>query len=130
MEDIILEKNYYFSSFENLKLILLKTDDKKVREKLAEKNPMIAKANTVMNTFYSNEKERAAYQAAWRYESDRVSMIKETEEKAMAKGIEKGMEEGERKAKTTMAKMMKQNKYDILEIIKLIGLSHDEIEKL
>ncbi|MGP1440198.1 MAG: Rpn family recombination-promoting nuclease/putative transposase, partial [Treponema sp.] len=65
-------------------LLFIRTEDKNIREKLAEENPMIAKANTVMNTFYSDEKERAAYQAAWRYESDRISMIKETEEKALA----------------------------------------------
>jgi len=29
-----------------------------------------------------------------------------------------------------MAKMMKENKYDVLEIIKLTGLNSKEIEKL
>ncbi|MGP1415454.1 MAG: Rpn family recombination-promoting nuclease/putative transposase [Treponema sp.] len=80
-------------------LLFIRTDDKKLREKLAEENPMIAKANTVMNTFYSNEKERAAYQAAWHYESDRISMLKETEEKAMAQGIARGKKEGKKEGK-------------------------------
>ena len=64
-------------------LLFIRTEDKEVRKKLAEGNPMIAKANDVMDIFYLNEKERAAYQAALRYESDRVSMLKETEEKAI-----------------------------------------------
>ena len=75
-------------------LLFIRTEDKEVRKKLAEGNPMIAKANDVMDIFYLNEKERVAYQAAWRYESDRVSMLKETEEKALAKGFEKGIEKG------------------------------------
>ena len=115
-------------------LLFIRTEDKKVREKLAEENPMIAKANAVMNNFYSNEKERAAYQAAWRYESDRVSMIKETEEKAMAKGIKEGIKEGIREGisqgiLTTAIKMKKAN-CEPSFIMEMTGLSKQEIERL
>ena len=103
-------------------LLFIRTEDKKVREKLAEGNPMIAKANVVMNNFYSNEKERAAYQAAWRYESDRVSMLKETEEKAMAKGIKEGII-------STAKKLIKMN-IPIEKIAEATGLTKEEIAKL
>ena len=103
-------------------LLFIRTEDKKVREKLAEENPMIAKANAVMNNFYSNEKERAAYQAAWRYESDRVSMLKETEEKAMAKGIKEGII-------STAKKLIKMN-IPIEKIAEATGLTKEEIAKL
>ena len=103
-------------------LLFIRTEDKKVREKLAEGNPMIAKANVVMNNFYSNEKERAAYQAAWRYESDRVSMLKETEEKAMAKGIKEGII-------STAKKLIKMN-IQIENIAEATGLTKEEIAKL
>ena len=103
-------------------LLFIRTEDKKVREKLAEGNPMIAKANAVMNNFYSNEKERAAYQAAWRYESDRVSMLKETEEKAMAKGIKEGII-------STAKKLIKMN-IPIEKIAEATGLTKEEIAKL
>ena len=83
---------------------------------------MIAKANVVMNNFYSNEKERAAYQAAWRYESDRVSMLKETEEKAMAKGIKEGII-------STAKKLIKMN-IPIEKIAEATGLTKEEIAKL
>ena len=87
---------------------------------------MIAKANDVMDIFYLNEKERAAYQAAWRYESDRVSMLKETEEKALAKGIEKGRKEGI----INTAKNLITMNIPIESIAKATGLTQEEIAKL
>ena len=87
---------------------------------------MIAKANDVMDIFYLNEKERAAYQAAWRYESDRVSMLKETEEKALAKGIEKGRKEGI----INTAKNLITMNISIENIAKATGLTQGEIAKL
>ena len=107
-------------------LLFIRTEDKEVRKKLAEGNPMIAKANDVMDIFYLNEKERAAYQAAWRYESDRVSMLKETEEKALAKGIEKGIE----KRNIELAKLFRDSGVSLDKIAEATGLSEKEIEKL
>ena len=94
-------------------LLFIRTEDKEVRKKLAEGNPMIAKANNVMDIFYLNEKERAAYQAAWRYESDRVSMLKETEEKAIE-----------------TAKNCLTLNINIETISKITGLTQEEIAKL
>ena len=95
---------------------------------------MIAKANNVMDIFYLNEKERAAYQAAWRYESDRVSMLKETEEKAMAKGFEKGIEKGIEKGRKegiiNTAKNLITMNIPIENIAKATGLTQEEIAKL
>ena len=95
---------------------------------------MIAKANDVMDIFYLNEKERVAYQAAWRYESDRVSMLKETEEKALAKGIEKGIEEGIKKGiekrNIELAKFFRDNGVSLDKIAEATGLTEKEIEKL
>ena len=119
--DLTKLKDKYFSDLERW-LLFIKTDDKKVREKLAEGNPMIAKANAVMNNFYANERERAAYQAAWRYESDRVSMIKETEEKAMAKGREE--------QNIYLAKSFRDVGIPIDKIAKATGLTEEEIKEL
>ena len=107
-------------------LLFIRTEDKEVRKKLAEGNPMIAKANNVMDIFYLNEKERAAYQAAWRYESDRVSMLKETEEKALAKGFEKGIE----KRNIELAKFFRDSGVSLDKIAEATGLTEKEIEKL
>ena len=111
-------------------LLFIRTEDKEVRKKLAEGNPMIAKANNVMDIFYLNEKERAAYQAAWRYESDRVSMLKETEEKALAKGREEGREEGIKEGIINTAKNLITMNIPIENIAKATGLTQEEIAKL
>ena len=119
-------------------LLFIRTEDKEVRKKLAEGNPMIAKANDVMDIFYLNEKERAAYQAAWRYESDRVSMLKETEEKALAKGFEKGIEKGREegikkgieKRNIELAKFFRDSGVSLDKIAEATGLTEKEIEKL
>ena len=94
-------------------LLFIRTEDKEVRKKLAEGNPMIAKANDVMDIFYLNEKERAAYQAALRYENDRFSMLKETEEKAIE-----------------TAKNCLTLNINIETISKITGLTQEEIAKL
>ena len=83
---------------------------------------MIAKANDVMDIFYLNEKERAAYQAAWRYESDRVSMLKETEEKALAKGFEKGRKEGIEERNIELAKFFRDSGVSLDKIAEATGL--------
>ena len=101
-------------------LLFIRTEDKEVRKKLAEGNPMIAKANDVMDIFYLNEKERAAYQAAWRYESDRVSMLKETEEKAVAKGFEKGIEKGRKEG-------IEERNIELAKLFRDSGVSLDKI---
>jgi len=119
-------------------LLFIRTEDKRVREELAKESPMIAKANEVMNIFYSNAKEREAYLAASKYECDRVSMINESKREGiaqgMAQGIAQGMaqgiETGERNAKIAMAKMMKNKNFAIDVIMEMTGLSIEEIEKL
>ena len=40
-------------------LLFIRTDDNNVRRQLAKENPMIAKANEVMNIFYLSDEERA-----------------------------------------------------------------------
>jgi len=103
-------------------LMFIKTDEKRVREKLAKENPMIAKANDVMNMFYSNEKEREAYRLASKYECDRISMLKETERKSMAQGAYNTKLET---ARNCLALNM-----PIETISKITGLMPEEILKL
>ena len=72
-------------------LMFIKTDSKEERSMLSQGNPVMAKANKVMDIFYLDEQERKRYEAAWEYESDRLSMISESERK----GLERGLAEGE-----------------------------------
>mgnify|MGYP001673483313 CR=1 FL=1 len=55
-----------------------------------------------MDIFYLDEQERKRYEAAWEYESDRLSMISESEQK----GLERGKSLGSRQAKLETAKTM------------------------
>ena len=119
-------------------LLFIRTEDKRVREELAKESPMIAKANEVMNIFYLNDEERAAYLAASLYESDRASMLGESRRKGiaegMAKGIAKGREEGREEGIYTKAIETARNcltlKMPLETISTITGLSMEEIAKL
>ena len=93
---------------------------------LAQGNPMMTKASKVMDIFYLDEQERKRYEAAWEYESDRLSMISESERK----GLERGKSLGSRQAKLETAKLMKEEKLSLNLITKITGLSQAEVEVL
>lgn len=93
-------------------LLFIKTEDNDVRAQLAQENPVMAKANEVMNNFYLDDKERERYMAAGRYESDRISMIHESERQGMEQGIRQGMERG---IKQGLEQGIRQGKQEGLE---------------
>ena len=107
-------------------LMFIKTDSKEVRTMLAQGNPIMAKANKVMDIFYLDEQERKRYEAAWEYESDRLSMISESERK----GHERGIAEGSRQKALETAQLMKQASCETTFIENMTGLTKEEIEKL
>ena len=83
-----------------------------MRAQLAQENPVMAKANEVMNNFYLDDKERERYMAAGRYESDRISMIHESERQGMERGIKQGLERG---IKQGLEQGIRQGKQEGLE---------------
>ncbi|WP_024469855.1 Rpn family recombination-promoting nuclease/putative transposase, partial [Treponema pedis] len=107
-------------------LLFIQTDEKEVRKMLAKENPLMQKAEDTMEEFYTVAEQRALYQAAWRYESDRVSMINES----MRKGIAQGFSDGVRQNKLETAKVLKRLGDSVQKIMQATGLSADEIEKL
>ena len=115
-------------------LMFIKTDDKEVRQMLAQGNPVMTKANRVMDIFYLDEQERKRYEAAWEYESDRLSMISESERKGLERGLIEGkslgLAEGARQAKLETAKTMLTMGYPLSDICKIAGLSLAEVESL
>ena len=82
----------------------------------------MSKANQVMDIFYLDEQERKRYEAAWEYESDRLSMISESERKGLA--------EGSRQTKLETAKTMLTMGYPLGDICKIVGLPQAEVEAL
>ena len=115
-------------------LMFIKTDDKEVRQVLAQGNPIMTKANRVMDIFYLDEQERRRYEAAWEYESDRLSMISESEQKGLERGLIEGkslgLAEGAHHAKLETAKTMLTMGYPLSDICKIAGLSLAEVESL
>ena len=127
-------------------LMFIKTDSKEERAMLARGNPVMAKANKVMDIFYLDEQERKRYEAAWEYESDRLSMISESERKGLergkllglaegkslglAEGLEQGLARGSRKKALETAKLMLQRDYPSTEICMMTGLTKAEVEAL
>ena len=107
-------------------LMFIKTDSKEERSMLAQGNPVMTKANQVMDIFYLDEQERKQYEAAWEYESDRLSMISETERK----GRELGIAEGSRQAKLDTARILKQLGDSTQKIVQATGLSQAEVEAI
>ena len=111
-------------------LMFIKTESEEERAMLAQGNPIMAKANKVMDIFYMDEQERKRYEAAWEYESDRLSMINESERKGLERGLAEGISQGSRQAKLETARLMKQRAYPIVEICLMTGFSQAEVEAL
>ena len=94
------------------------------RAMLAQGNPVMTKANQVMDIFYLDEQERKQYEAAWEDESDRLSMISESERK----GCELGIAEGSRQARLETARILKQLGDSTQKIVQATGLTTAEVE--
>ena len=109
-----------------------------MRAQLAQENPVMAKANEVMNNFYLDDKERERYMAAGRYESDRISMIHESERQGIRQGLEQGirqgkqegLEEGSHQKAIETAKNLLSIGLSIENIAKVTGLGTQEVYRL
>ena len=111
-------------------LKFIRSERQEERTMLSEKNILMEKANRTMEDFYVCEREREMYIAACRYESDRVSMINESERKGIAKGIAQGFADGSYQKAIETAAAFKRFGFDIEKIAEGTGLTREEIEKL
>ena len=84
----------------------------------------------VMDIFYLDEQERKRYEAAWEYESDRLSMINESERRGLERGLVEGEARGSHQAKVETARILKQLGDPVPKIMQATGLSEEEIEKI
>ena len=97
---------------------------------LSQGNPVMAKANNVMDIFYMDEQERKRYEAAWEYESDRLSMINESERKGLERGKSLGLAEGSRQKALETAKNLLQFGLSVQKIAQATGLTKEDVEAL
>ena len=84
----------------------------------------------VMDIFYLDEQERKRYEAAWEYESDRLSMINESERKGLERGLVEGEARGSHQAKVETARILEQLGDPVPKIMQATGLSEEEVEKI
>ena len=94
---------------------------------LSQGNPIMAKANKVMDIFYMDEQERKRYEAAWEYESDRLSMISESERKGIERGLAEGEARGSRQKALETARNLLQFGLSVENIAQATGLSQEEV---
>lgn len=99
-------------------------------------------ANTVMNQFYADKKERLRYEAALRYESDRATLLeagidkgirigeKRGEQRGEKRGLQRGEQQGRRSEKLETARNMKAKNFDAETIREITGLTAEQIAKL
>ena len=97
---------------------------------LSQENPVMTKANEVMDIFYLDEQERRRYEAAWEYESDRLSMISESERKGLERGLAEGEARGSRQKALQDASNFKRLGVSVDIISQATGLSQAEVEAL
>ena len=97
---------------------------------LAQGNPVMTKANKVMDIFYLDEQERKRYEAAWEYESDRLSMISESERKGLERGLAEGEARGSRKKALETAKNLLQFGLSQENIAQATGLTVQEVQSI
>jgi len=94
---------------------------------LSQENPIMAKANKVMDIFYMDEQERKRYEAAWEYESDRLSMISESERKGIERGLTEGEARGSHQKALETARNLLQFGLSVENIAQATGLSQEEV---
>ena len=97
---------------------------------LAQGNAVMTKANQVMDIFYLDEQERKRYEAAWEYESDRLSMISESERKGLERGLAEGEARGSRQKALETARILKQLGDSVQKIAQATGLTKAEVEAI
>ena len=111
-------------------LRFIQTEDQTVREELGRRNAVMQYANTVMNQFYADKKERLRYEAALRYESDRATLLEAGIDKGIRIGEQRGEKRGEQQGRLQTARKMKSNGLSFDMIMKCTGLTAEQIAKL
>ena len=93
-------------------------------------NEYIKKAEKELETLNSDPKEKELARLREKAIRDENAAIAGALERGIMQGIEKGIEQGQHSEKIQIAKKMLENNFDIQVIIKMTGLTKEEIEKL
>ncbi len=80
-------------------------------------------------TLSSTQEEILAYEASLKHVLDEEAAIREAELREM-KARQEGLQEGQQKEKELTAKRMLQEGFDVETIIRLTGLSNEQVHKI
>ncbi|UTC62293.1 PD-(D/E)XK nuclease family transposase [Treponema sp. OMZ 792] len=103
-------------------LKFIETDDREVRNMLAQESPMMAKANTTIEIMEMSPKEKWLYENRMKYEHDKASW--------KHVGYQEGIEQGAYQKALETAAAFKKLGIDIDKIAQGTGLSIQEIQAL
>ena len=107
-------------------MMFLEGKSKEVLEMLAKKNEKIEKAYSILQIMSKDKEARILYNAREAALHDEVTRIKEAKEE----GLKEGLKEGRIKEKIEVAKNLLLMGMDVLTVIKVTGLSKDDVEKI
>ena len=123
-------------------LLFIETDSKEERRMLAEHSPVLKLLNEKIDLLSLTPKEKKLYESRMMLKSDIVSIsnsqfnkgLEEGLEKGIKEGLEKGIKEGLEKGikegNINTARRMKKASCEMSFIMKMTGLTKEEIEKL
>lgn len=103
-------------------MMFLEGKSKEVLEMLAKKNEKIEKAYSILQIMSKDKEARILYNAREAALHDEVTRIKEAKEE--------GLKEGRIKEKIEVAKNLLLMGMDVLTVIKVTGLSKDDVEEI
>ena len=101
-------------------LLFIRTNNRREREKMANRSDALARANELMEQFYSDPEARKQYEAVQKYKKDQWMFeeeytrrgkeqgLREGLEMGLLQGIEKGMEQGSMQEKLRIAESLKE----------------------
>ena len=111
-------------------LYFINQPDSELVQVLEQRNEELKEAKEELIRLSRNEEERKRYEKRLDTLREEKSFLKSAEEKGILKGIKQGIEQGAKQEKIEIAKNAIKNGFDNETIIKLTGLSIEEVEKL
>jgi len=115
-------------------LRFIKTDDREVRKMLAQKSPMMAKANATINIMEMSPKEKWLYENRMKYEHDKASWkhvgYQEGILQGEINGRKEGIKQGAYQTKLETARNLFRLGLSIENIAEATGLSKEEVQSI
>jgi len=111
-------------------LLFLQAKNKKVFEELAMQDRLFEQAKETLYFLSHHPEERAAYTQRLKYLLDTASRLDEAKTEGIQIGKVEGIQIGEHRKALEFAKMLKENDFPLMTIVKMTKLSPEEIENL